>query len=61
MEKVNLTPVVHMEHDLGTTPFVRVERLREALADVGQDNEKKAYLEQIVGDADLVLGSSWRS
>ena len=58
---MNLTPVVHVEHDLSTTPFVRVERLREALADVGQDNEKKAYLEQIVGDADLVLGSSWRS
>ena len=58
---MNLTPVVHVEHDLGTTPFVRVERLREALADVGQDDEKKAYLEPIVGNADLVLGSSWRS
>ena len=61
MEKVNLTPVVQMEHDLGTMPFVRVERLTEALADVGQDDEEKAYLEQIVGYADLVLGSSWRS
>jgi hypothetical protein len=50
-----------MEHDLDTTPFVRIERLKEALAEAGQDNERKAYLEQIVGYADLVLGTSWRS
>jgi poly-gamma-glutamate capsule biosynthesis protein CapA/YwtB (metallophosphatase superfamily) len=61
VEKVNLTPVVQMEQDLDTTPFVRLESLEEALKEHGQDEEKAAYLDQIASYADLVLGRSWRS
>jgi poly-gamma-glutamate synthesis protein (capsule biosynthesis protein) len=61
VEKVDLTPVVQMEYDLETTPFVRIERLKEALNEAGQDDDRKAYLEQVAGYADLVLGPTWRS
>jgi poly-gamma-glutamate capsule biosynthesis protein CapA/YwtB (metallophosphatase superfamily) len=60
VDKLNLTPVVQMEYDLDTTPFLRLEMLRDALAEAAHDEEWKAYLEQAARYADLVLGKSWR-
>jgi poly-gamma-glutamate synthesis protein (capsule biosynthesis protein) len=60
VDKLTLTPVVQMEYDLDTVPFLRLEILRDALAELANDEKSKAYLEQAAGYADLVLGKSWR-
>jgi len=60
VERVTLTPVVQMEYDLEGTPYVRVEKLNDALREAEHDEGTEAYLNQATGCADLVLGTSWR-
>lgn len=59
VEGMEVTPVVQMAYDLQTKPYVRLEVLKDAFHSAA--GEKRAYLGQIAGYADLALGTGWRS